>query len=94
MWRHYWKPYLLQAEVLWSLATDIIVYHGNDHVAIWYSLKSYQFYLQLTTPYRSYNYTQQLYPVVVGTAQQRKQMTNITTIYSQANQGLTMGYVK
>lgn len=58
-------------------------------------LRATKFYLWLTTPYRSYNYIQELlYPVVVGTAQQRKQMTNITTIYSQANQGLTMGYVK
>lgn len=56
-------------------------------------LKAFQFYLWLTTPYPSYNYTQKpLCPAVVDTAQQRKQMTNISTIYSQANRGLTMGY--
>lgn len=58
------------------------------------SLNALHFYLWLTAPYPSYNYTQRtLCPVVVGTAQQRKQMTNLTAIYTQAHRGLTMGCV-
>ena len=55
-------------------------------------LTALQFYPWLTTPHPSHNYIQKpVCPVVTGTAQ-RKQMTNITTIYSKANHGLTMGY--
>lgn len=55
-------------------------------------LHALHFYLWLTTSYPyPYNYNQKpLCSVVVDTAQQRKQMTNITTIYSQANHGSTM----
>lgn len=56
-------------------------------------LKALQLHIWLPTPYPSYNCIQKpVCPVVTDTAQQRKQMTNITTIYSEAHHGLTMGY--
>lgn len=56
-------------------------------------LKALQFNLWLTTPYPSHNYIQEpVCTVVTDTAQQRKQMTNIATIYSKANHGLTIAY--